>query len=180
VRIVLTYPCDQETCPATSIALGSETAKWYPATAATPFRVEFNPRQLADGTYTLQVEGADARGNKSGIEPYVITFVVKNENTLTVTPPYPNPFGYQVYFGVVITGDLLPDQATLEIMNVNGQQVTAFDTEDFPTFHSGKNEIGWDGSARGNALPNGVYIFKLMLSVEGKMVTRQGKVVLLR
>jgi hypothetical protein len=180
VRIFLTYPCDQESCPATPIALGSETAKWYPATATAPFRVEFNPKKLADGTYTLQVEGADARGNKSGIEPYVITFVVKNENTLAVTPPYPNPFGYQVYFGVVITGDLLPDQANLEITNVNGQQVAIFDTEDFPTFHSGKNEIGWDGSANGSALPNGVYIFKMMLSVEGKMITRQGKVVLLR
>jgi hypothetical protein len=180
VRIFLTYPCDQETCPPTPIALGSETAKWYPATATTPFRVEFNPKALADGTYTLQVEGADARGNKSGVDPYVITFVVKNENTLTVTPPYPNPFGYQVYFGVVITGDLLPDQAALEITNVNGQQVAAFDTEDFPTFHSGKNEIGWDGSANGGPLPNGVYIFKMMLSVEGKTITRQGKLVLLR
>ncbi|MBL0742793.1 C25 family cysteine peptidase [Chryseolinea lacunae] len=181
VRIFLTYPCALATCAATAIPLNSDAVKWYAATTTTPFRVEFNPKNLADGVYTLQVEGADARGNKSGVAPYVITFTVKNESTVTIMAPYPNPFNYQVYFGVLITGDVLPDGASLQIVSVNGRQLADFGRDDFPDFHSGRNELAWDGTdLQGTPLPSGVYIYTLHLTVNGKSMTQQGKIVLVR
>lgn len=179
VRIFLTYPCAD--CQPTPILLTDPRIQWYAATDTSAFKVDFQLQGLEDGMYALRVEGADARGNQSGIDPYEIRFQVKNESSVSVTDPHPNPFSSEVFFGLVITGDVLPDQFELQLMNVNGQLQDRFTLEDFPVMHIGTNELIWDGTtANGNILPNGIYIYRLDLTIGDQVHRKIGKLVLVR
>lgn len=181
IRIFLTYPCDIDECSPQSILLTHEDVTWEPATDTSAFKVIFNPKNLVDGEYKLRIEAADARGNRSGLDPYEISFIVKNESTVTISEPYPNPFQREVYFKIILSGELLPQQFNLQIVNVNGQQESRFDESYFPSFHVGTNELSWDGlNSNGTPLPSGIYIYKLHFVVGGKQIAKVGKLVLVK
>ena len=120
VRIFLTYPCDGD-CSPVPILLTQSDVVWFPATDTSAFRVEFNPKNLADGEYKLRVEAADAQGNFSGVEPYEITFLVNAEPSIFISDPYPNPFTDAAFVNVVISGSSVPERFEWRITNVNGQ-----------------------------------------------------------
>jgi hypothetical protein len=181
VRIFLTYPCDNPPCSPVQVLLTDENIKWYPATDTSAFQVEFTPNQLTDGEYRLRVEGSDSRGNRSGIEPYEVTFNVLNETTVTINDPYPNPFNQEVYFRIVLSGNSIPEAVAIQLVNVNGQIQSEFNQSDLDPFHIGTNEIIWNGTDRmGNTLPGGVYIYEIKLLIEGKQTSKLGKLVLVR
>jgi hypothetical protein len=181
VRIFLTAPCADQPCAPVPILLTYENVKWYPATDTSAFRVEYTPKDLADGEYRLRVEGADARGNRSGVEPYEVTFNVLNESTVTISDPFPNPFNHEVYFGIVLSGGSLPEQLNLQFINVNGQSQSQFTDADFDALHIGTNELIWNGSDRnGNLLPGGVYVYEIKLLIDGQQTRKLGKLVIVR
>jgi hypothetical protein len=181
MKVYLTYPCDAEPCEPVRILLTDEKVKWFPATASETFRIEFRPANLVNGTYILRVEAEDARGNNSGNVPYEIKFMVESESALKISDPYPNPVSDRVYFKVVISGDVVPSSFDLQILSVNGKEVTYFGKENFTGLHTGTNELVWNGmDTRGNALPNGIYIYKIVSSLNGKPVEKIGKLVLLK
>lgn len=181
VRIFLTYPCEDDTCEPTPILLTDPAVTWKPATDTSAFKIQFTPANLTDGAYMLRVEAADAHGNRSGADPYEISFIVRHESSFTVSDPFPNPFSNELYFKIIITGDILPEQFDLQMVNVNGQLQNHFQTEDLPQLYIGTNEMIWQGTdINGNFLPNGVYIYKLNLIVNGKQMKKIGKVVLVR
>ena len=161
--------------------LTNDDVKWYAATDTSAFRVEYTPNQLADGEYRLRIEGSDSRGNRSGVEPYEVTFNVLNETTVSISDPYPNPFNQEVYFRIVLSGNSLPEQLDIRLVNVNGQIQNEFTGSDFETMHIGTNEIIWNGSDRnGNALPGGVYVYEIRLLIDGQPTRKLGKLVLVR
>lgn len=181
VRIFLTFPCASPPCTPVPILLNDEDVKWYPATDTSAFRVEYKPKNLPDGEYRLRVEGADSRGNRSGVEPYEVTFNVLSETTVTVSDPYPNPFNQQVYFKITLSGSSLPEQLSVQFVNVNGQSQSQFDQSDFEPLHIGTNEITWRGTdLNGNLLPGGVYVYELRLVVNGQQTRKLGKMVIVR
>jgi hypothetical protein len=181
VRLFLTYPCGAPPCAPERILLTDSRVQWFPATTLSDFRVVFHPLNLPDGEYRLRVEGADARGNGAGLDPFEVTFRVKAETTLVVSDAYPNPTSGDVYFKVVISGSALPDALAFEVLSVNGQVRDRLTTAHFPALHIGSNELVWNGtSANGNALPNGIYIYKLTVGAGDKRVQRIGKIALLR
>ncbi len=181
VRLFLTYPCGAAECDPTPVPLTGENIEWYAATDTSAFKVIFTPANLEDGAYRLRVEGADAAGNRSGLNPYEISFEVRNETTIGISDPHPNPFNREVFFDVVLTGGVLPDYFDMQLVNVNGQVQDHFSIQDFPAFHIGTNQLIWDGrSSTGNVLPNGVYVYKITITVGGAQVQRIGKLVLLR
>lgn len=180
VRIFLTYPCGSVTCPPIRILLTQDDVVWYPASETTPFLVEFNPKNLEEGEYTLRVEAADSRGNISGTAAYEVSFRILDETTVVVSDPYPNPFSDATYVNLVISGSL-PEKFEWDIINVGGQLQSHFETKDFPTLHIGTNELSWPGTdLNGNLLPGGIYIYSLKLTVAGEQVTKRGKLVLVR
>jgi hypothetical protein len=180
IRVFLTYPCSLETCPPTQILLTQQDVAWYPATDATPFLLEFTPKNLAEGEYKLRIEAADARGNVSGAAAYEISFQIKNEVTVVISDPYPNPFEDATYINMVVSGSV-PERFEWTITNRNGQLLGHFETEDFQAFHVGTNELAWQGTdLNGNLLPGGIYIYTIRVTVTGKQTTRMGKLVLLR
>lgn len=181
IRMFLTYPCGTEPCVPVQVTLESDSVAWQPATATTDFNLQFTPHNLPDGEYTLQVEGADARGNGSGGAPYLVAFMVTSDEVLTVSEPYPNPSYGDVYFRVVLSGQTLPGDISLDIIDVNGKQVALFPREAFADFHIGVNRLRWDGrDVAGNMLPAGVYIYRLRIATEKTGIRRNGKIVLRR
>ena len=181
MKVYLSFPCELEPCQLTPISLASSEIKWFPATANSPFSIEFRPPNLFDGVYTLRVEAADSKTNTSGSDPFEIQFTVNSETTVTIKDPYPNPFVNEVYFKIVVTGNQLPDAFDMQIMDVNGRLLGHYGNYDQPAFHIGTNELSWDGTdPSGNPLPNGVYVYKMMLYVEERVVQKIGKLVLLR
>ena len=131
--------------------------------------------------YTLRVEAEDGKSNPSGSTPYEIQFRVESESTLTITDPYPNPFVTAIYFKVVITGNEVPDAFDMQIISTNGKQVAHYADYSTSAFHIGTNMVSWDGNdSRGNKLPDGVYIYKMMVYLKEKVVQKIGKVVLVQ
>ncbi len=181
MEVYVSYPCDSEPCGPTPISLSSQEIKWYPATATTPFRIEFHPPNLSDGVYTLRVEATDSRANSSGSEPYEVQFTVANETSVTIKDPFPNPFTNDVYFKIVITGNELPDAFDMKLTDVNGKILGHYGNYSDPAFHIGTNELSWNGTdPGGNLLPSGVYIYKMMLYIQDRYVEKIGKLVLVR
>lgn len=64
--------CNAPACTFKRIAFSSPEIVWHPATAATPFRIEYRP-VLEDGLYELSVQGTDAKGNIAGSTPHQVS-----------------------------------------------------------------------------------------------------------
>lgn len=174
ITVFLKYPCDTEDCPFTPIYFTRNDVAWQPANATTDFTMTFTPPNLPEGNYTLRVDVSSVQNSVSADEPYEITFEVVSDQSVSVQPPYPNPSTSVFFFNVVITGDVQPDQLTLEIINPNGQTVQ---TATHHEFFTGTNVVAWDASP----LVSGLYFYKLFISREGKEITgSSGKIMLVR
>ena len=179
--IFIAYPCADETCPLKAVYFSQPEIEWHPETDTSEFKVHFKPAGLPEGTYTLRVNASDAHGNPSGAEAYVISFQVKNETTVSVSSPFPNPFGHKTNFEIVVSGDEVPSSFDLQIININGKIVHDFTERDVSNFHVGTNTISWSGiDLQGNHLPNGIYFFRLSVRVKDKVLDKKGKIVLVR
>ncbi len=181
VNILLSLPCQTSTCGFTRINFSSAEIKWFRATPSSDFRVEYRPLALRDGGYVLRVEAADVSGNKSGEEPYQISFQVKNETTITFNSVYPNPSSGNFYFQFQLTGNGLPDFFSLQIFTTDGRLVQEFNPEDLIDFKIGLNELTWQATdLAGASLPNGMFIYRLKIRANEKEVNQQGKLIHIR
>lgn len=168
MKIRLTWP---GATTATDITFDRGDVIWFPQTDSERFRIVFTPENLLEGTYTLAVEARDVRNNSSGAVPYTIQFEVTYENGILLLAPYPNPSSSDVRFDLVITGNNLPDYARLQLVSATGATVA---TVEVSQFYIGTNRITWTGTDdRGNPLPDGLYIYKLMLIKDGQQLTLQ-------
>lgn len=180
MNLLLSYPCEQESCSFERINLTQNDVKWFPATDTSDFRIEFTPQNLPEGKYTLSMEVQDATGNKSGAEPYKISFQVKTETMLEMKEVFPNPSSANFFFRFLLTGNVLPDYFSLQIFTPEGRMLQEFGTAD-AQFHIGTNELMWEArDLSGNALPNGLYIYRLTLSSNGQQLSKNGILVLTR
>jgi hypothetical protein len=165
VKLFLTYPDELSPTP---IYLSQSDVVWYAQTEEEDLRIEFSPRNLPEGEYTLRVEARDARNNTSGATPYAVTFHVSYDHTAYLLAPHPNPVSSAVSFVLVFTGETPPDKFVLDIMNSNGQPVH---TLEYGGFIIGTNRIVWDGTdSRGNFLANGLYLYRVRLFSNGQPV----------
>jgi hypothetical protein len=175
LTILLSYPCDSATCPYKRINFSRSDLHWSPATANTDFTVNFNPSNLPVGVYTLQVNGTDASGNPSGAEPYSVTFEVKSETTLSLRSVYPNPSRDIFNFSFVLSGNILPNDFSLQIYSSDGRLLQQYGLNDVTNFIIGTNVLPWNASLE---CVNGLFIYRLILSSNGKSVSQNGKLVL--
>lgn len=177
--LLLGTNCNAPACTFTRIAFSSPQITWHPATATSPFRIEYRP-MLTDGLYELSVQGADAKGNLAGSTPYHVAFQVENESSLLWRGVYPNPSQGRFAFQFVLTGEL-PSEFELEIFSTQGSRLHRFEISDLLQFHVGTNELIWNGTdAAGGLLPPGIYYYNLRLSSSGNIISERGKVVLIR
>lgn len=181
MKIFFDRPCSQDDCPTERIFLKRNDIKWFPGTLTSDFKIEFRPTALPEGEYKLIIEATDVSGNKSGLEPYEITFQVKNETTLTFQSVFPNPSSSHFNFNFVVTGNNVPDEFTLVINSIDGATQQRFDLDDITDFHIGTNTLFWEPrDSSGNSLPAGLYLFRMKFNVNGQTYSNSGKLVLVR
>jgi hypothetical protein len=181
MTIFLKSECGSSSCPFAPIYFSRPDVTWSPATSTEPFKVKFAPQSLTEGLYTLRVEGTDASGNKSGVKPYEIDFRVSDNIVLVLKSVYPNPSTSSFYFSFVLSGNSLPDDFALQIYSLDGRLIQSFGRSQVEHFVIGTNEFSWTAiDNAGNAIPNGVYIYRMNVVVKGTSVTERGRLVLAR
>ena len=159
-----------------SVSFTNPDVKWFSETSTDDFQVEFSPRDLEDGVYTLRVQAVDASGNLSGVVPYLINFEVVNQTSVTNFYPYPNPFSTSVRFVFTLTGSEIPDEIKIQIMTVTGKIVREITQDEIGSLHIGNNltEYAWDGRDEfGDQLANGVYLYKVYIQLNGNSIDRR-------
>ena len=156
---------------------GSPEVRWEPATLPeNKARLYFYPgleAPLADGEYTLQVQGRDRKGNASGEagKYYEISFRVENQATMTQVLNYPNPFSTSTRFVFTLTGSVVPDVFQIHIYTISGKLVKVVDLKALGDVHIGQNitNYAWDGTDEyGDRLANGVYLYRVVTRTTGE------------
>ncbi|MEM1135325.1 MAG: C25 family cysteine peptidase [Bacteroidota bacterium] len=154
--------CDS--CTFRKIALNSPNINWV-SDEKNNFQLFYQPEQLADGRYTLMVQGTDDSGNAAGIDPYSIRFEVINEARVSNFYPYPNPFSDRVRFVFTLTGSEIPSGIKIQIMTVSGRVVREITQDELGPIRIGNNltEYAWNGKDEfGDQLANGVYLYRVL------------------
>ncbi|WP_343049554.1 C25 family cysteine peptidase [Rufibacter quisquiliarum] len=143
----------------------NQDVRVFPADEKNDLRVEYNPKMLPNGTYTLEAEGLDMNNNKLG-GTYKINFIVENESSVTNFYPYPNPFSSKTRFIFTLTGSYIPERIKIQILTVTGKVVREIQKEELGALKIGNNitEFAWDGTDEfGDRLANGVYLYRVMM-----------------
>lgn len=135
--------------------------------------VVFPLTQLAEGNHTLKVKVWDVLNNSTEKE---IHFVVKDDFRIESVSCYPNPMHEQTNF--VFTHNQ-PDETfdvTLEVFETSGARVDMLlasvgsrGTESLP--------LNWTPSSRSVKMRQGVYIYRLTVTANGKTSSGSGRLV---
>ena len=160
------------TCSFEKINIWDKTIVNWQVTPDKQLILEYKPKKLDNGTYTLRVQAADRRGNLAGLEPYQINFQVINEAMVSNFYPYPNPFSSKAKFVFTLTGKV-PDKLRIRIMTITGKTVKTINKEELGNLRVGNNvtDYAWDGTDEfGDQLANGVYIYKVDIQDDSEEV----------
>ncbi|AMR25632.1 hypothetical protein A0257_00035 [Hymenobacter psoromatis] len=165
------------------------------STAGSVARLEFNPSKLADGVYTLRVQGRNPANAAAAAQDFQVKFEVVNASTITNVFPYPNPVTSKARFVFTVTGQELPRNMKIQIMTLTGRVVREIFMSELGPLHIGNNitDYAWDGTDQyGDRLANGTYLYRVSLDQSGGTFERRatagdqafkndwGKLVLLR
>jgi hypothetical protein len=152
---------------------------YVPGGGEEKLRIEFTP-ELADGLHFLAVSGKDATGNAADTIPYQVRFNVSRSARVDQIIPYPSPTAGPVDFTFRMIGAEAPDKARVKIYTVAGRLIREIEVSP-GDLRIGFNRIPWDGrDGDGDAIANGVYFFKLLLSVAGENIEQVGRIAVLR
>jgi hypothetical protein len=154
---------------------GEVVMKWTPATASNrKFFIVYDANFEQNGTYLLQVQGADRNGNLSGKMEYKIQFEVQTENAISYFINYPNPFTTSTKFIYTLTGSNPPSDYKVQIFTISGKLIKEISKEELGVLSVGRNQLtnySWDGKDEfGDQLANGVYLYKLIINDSSKDV----------
>ncbi|WP_428666393.1 C25 family cysteine peptidase [Runella sp.] len=159
------------------IAFTNPLLKFTPADNQNVVRIEYRPGTLPDGVYTLQVQGADATNNRTGI--YKITFRVINEQRILAVEANPNPFQDILRFVFTVSGTEAPTEASIVVTDLAGRIVKEVNLVP----RVGVNEWVWSPTA---GLAMGTYVYRITVKKNGQAlsvgegVKTTGKLVLIR
>jgi hypothetical protein len=155
-------------------ATGNTVMHWIPAEAQYKrFKIIYPALFEKSGKYTLFVQGSDKSGNLSGDLEYRVSFEVIHESMITHLMNYPNPFSTSTRFVFTLTGSEVPDELTIQILNVSGRVVREITADQLGPIHIGRNitEYAWDGKDEfGDPLANGVYLYRVKASINGEEI----------
>ncbi len=127
--------------------------------------VNYTPT-LEDGEYTIRVFGKDASGNISDSSGLSKSFNVQSDAKLLNVYNYPNPFSTETYFTFKLTQ--IPDEIKIKVFTVAGRLIKEIILNSSQLNYD-LNKIYWDGrDDDGDLLGNGVYLYKVIMDVEGK------------
>jgi hypothetical protein len=155
-------------------ANGEVVMQWIPAEIQNKkFKIIYPKYFEKTGIYSLLVQGSDKSGNLSGDFEYKINFEVIHESAITEFLNYPNPFSTSTRFVFTVTGDALPDDILIQVMNINGKVVREITEGELGPIHVGRNitDFAWDGKDQfGDQLANGIYLYRVQARLNGQSV----------
>ena len=153
---------------------GEVIMQWIPAEMQNKkFKIVYPKYFEKTGIYSLLVQGSDKSGNLSGDFEYKINFEVIHESAITEFLNYPNPFSTSTRFVFTVTGDELPDDILIQVMNINGKVVREITEGELGPIHVGRNitDFAWDGKDQfGDQLANGIYLYRVQARLNGQSV----------
>ncbi len=166
LNLFLTKPCSG--CAPERIYFSSNEVTWQPATTVSPFSILYTPQLVETGQYTLQITVADAKGNTSGMEPYLIDFVVTDEAGINFSEPYPIPARDEITFKVLIKQEIKPLPNSFTLWDTNGRLVLRTEEQQGDVF-TGTNYFRFE-------LPElpGVYAYELQC----QGIIKRGRIIL--
>ncbi len=155
---------------------GNSSVLTYKFNSANPkMVVEYSP-QLNDGNHSLKISAMNSLSIKS--TDINKEFVVSSDPKILDLYNYPNPFSNDTYFTFKLTQ--IPNEIKIKIYTVAGRLIKEF------ILHSNRlnydfNRIYWDGrDADGDLVANGVYLYKVIMSTEGKVQSLTQKLAVVR
>ena len=150
------------------VTLGSSPDSLFePGTSSQGSVVTYRP-SLQKGEHTFSVHLGTVAGNLPDTSTYNVTFKVETEPGLLDVYNYPNPFARETQFTFNLVGSRLPDYLKIKIYSIAGRLIQGLDAS-VGDLRIGFNRIPWDGRDRdGDEVANGVYFYKIVMSVGGK------------
>ena len=139
--------------------------------------VNYKPT-LEDGEYNLRVFGKDASGNVGDSSGITKNFNVESNAKLLNVYNYPNPFVDDTYFTFKLTQ--IPDEIKIKVFTIAGRLIKEFVLNN-SQLNFDLNKIHWDGrDDDGDKVGNGVYLYKVIMDVEGKKTDVTQKLAVVR
>jgi hypothetical protein len=135
-------------------------------------QIRFTPH-LIDGDHTLDVIVRDVGENYSSVrDEFKVISDLKVLNVLN----YPNPFDQNTNFTFHLTQPV--DRVLIKIFTVAGRLIHKMEHSQIG---AGFQQIFWDGRDRdGDRLANGVYLYKVIVTANGKQKEKIEKLVVMR
>lgn len=181
VKLYLQYPCEDDNCVFRPVYFSDAAVTWIPESDQSEFELHLKKQFEADGIYKLRVIASDVSGNLAGQDPYEIAFSVAHQSLVSISSPHPNPFSDRTHFEIMVSGESIPYETSLTVINTRGEVVRMFDNDSFGELHVGKNTFTWGGlNANGVPIPNGIYIFKVRVKTDQGVSEKVGKIVIAR
>ncbi len=175
LRLFLKPPCVSGTCEFTPVYFSQSDISWLPANSTNDFRIEYNPILTKEGEYSFRIDVEDGSGNS--IAPYEVRFKVDLTLTILFSDPYPNPSGGDVFFRFTVTGDKTPQSYNLQIFSLDGREYRSYNL-DGQSLHVGSNQLVWSGTNDlGTIQSDGLYLYRLIITVDGVAYTKNGKLI---
>ena len=163
----LTLQRPGQSSPALVPLTGPDIGFTVDSTSGSRARLTFEPGKngpLADGKYTLRVQGRDPNKAAAAAQEVQLSFEVVNAATITNVYPYPNPVISKARFVFTVTGHELPRNMKIQIMSLTGRVVREIFMTELGPLHIGNNitDYAWDGTdSYGDRLANGTYLYRV-------------------
>jgi hypothetical protein len=154
-------------------AQGVPNLEWNLADEENKFVITYKANFDEDGLYGLRVQGQDQSGNLSGSTPYEIYFEVIQKSSITNLYNYPNPFSTKTNFVFTLTGQNIPDELTIQILNISGRLIKQLKLSESENIKIGNNitDFYWDGKDEfGDPLANGVYLYRVIAKINNEEI----------
>ncbi|MBS1513774.1 MAG: hypothetical protein JSS63_01995 [Bacteroidetes bacterium] len=137
--------------------------------------VKYYPK-LAEGSHKIEFDFTDKTGNVGDTIKY--DFQVNYDLKLLNLANYPNPLKDKTTFMFTLQGEKRPDSGKIKIYTSAGRLIKEINLSGL---NIGFNQVEWDGRDNdGDAIANGVYFYKMILTGNSKIETKIEKIAVLK
>lgn len=137
--------------------------------------VKYYPK-LSEGEHRIEFDFVDKTGNIG--DTIKNNFQVSYDLKLLSLANYPNPFKDRTTFTFNLQGEKRPDTGKIKIYTAAGRLIKEISLDNLTI---GYNQVDWDGRDNdGDAIANGIYFYKMILTGNSKIETKIEKIAILK
>ena len=137
--------------------------------------VKYYPK-LSEGEHKIEFDFVDKTGNIG--DTIKNNFQVNYDLKLLSLANYPNPFKDRTTFTFNLQGAKRPDTGKIKIYTAAGRLIKDINLDNLSI---GYNQVEWDGRDNdGDAIANGIYFYKMILTGDSKLETKIEKIAILK